>query len=187
MTMYGSPATSQEEAAIPIEIRILTKLEATPNAIRLRIAGLAPDQLERGTSEDLSIAEQIALLALREQVYGSAFVRVASETLPKFVEPEAPPMLLDRDFGRDLATFFDLRRTTLDTLRAMNDAQWNTQITVVQYGDVSVRDLAYRLMQFDEQLLHSLSGQRAHWNRTNGVDELRDYGVAGKLGSNLGQ
>ncbi len=186
MTMYELPAAPTPNDGLTSELRALTALEATPNAIRLRIAGLAPDQIYRGTANDLSIAEQVGLATVREQAYLATLQRIGQETEPALVEPAPSPTLLDRDFSADLALFFDLRRDTLNLLRSFSAKAWQVPVRLGGAA-LPVRDLAVRLAEHDRQMLHSISRQRQHWTKTSGVDELRDYGVAGKLGPNLGQ
>lgn len=186
MTMFAQPMGGGGDATPPDELVALSWLESTPNAIRLRIAGLAPDQLYRGTVDQLSIAEEIALASDREQAYFEAFQRSRAERQPVLVEPQPSPALLDRDFGQDLATFFDRRRHTLDILRAI-DREWENRISLPGGAVATVRDLAIRLARIDKRMLKTISEQKQMFIRTTGVDELRDAGVAGKLGPNLGQ
>ncbi len=174
------------DIAPPNELVALSWLESTCNAIRLRIAGLAPDQLYRGTTERLSIAEEIALARDRERAYLTAFQRAQAESDAHLVEPQPSALLLERDFSDDLAEFFDRRRFTLDLLRTL-DAGWNKTVALPNGGQATMRELAIRLAQLDKRMLRSISEQRTGFLRTTGVDELRDGGVAGKLGPNLGQ
>jgi hypothetical protein len=184
--MFAQPIGVGGDVAPPDELVALSWLESTCNAIRLRIAGLAPDQLYRGTTDQLSIVEEIALVCDRERAYLSAFRHALTESHARLVEPQPGPPLLDREFTDDLAEFFDLRRGTLDVLRTL-DAEWNRTVNLPDGKQVTLRDLAIRLAQLDKRLLRGISEQRRVFLRTTGVDELRDPGVAGKLGPNLGQ
>ena len=186
MTMFALPLGGTGDEPAPDELVALSRLESTGNTIRIRIAGLAPDQLYRGTTDQLSIAEEIALAVDRERAYLQAFRRTIAESDAHLVEPEPGPTLLDRDFSDDLAEFFDLRRETLDLLRTL-DAQWEKTVTLPGGRHATVRDLAIRLAQIDARMLRGISDQRRVFLRTTGVDELRDPGVAGKLGPNIGQ
>lgn len=186
MALFAQAAPGSSDASIPDELIALSRLEATPNAIRLRIAGLAPDQLYRGMTEQLSIAEEIALAVDRERAYLEAFQRAQKESQPRLEEPQPGPQLLDRDFSDDLATFFDLRRNTLDLLRTL-DAGWNQGVLLPGGSRITLRELAIRLAQADVKMLRSLSEQRKVFLRTTGVNDLRDAGVAGKLGANIAQ
>lgn len=186
MTMFGLPTTASGEELAPNELVALSRLEATSNAIRLRIAGLAPDQLYRGTTDQLSIAEEVALAADRERAYLEAFQRAQTERVLHVAEPQPGPALLDRDFSDDLAEFFDLRRQTLDFLRTL-DRGWDKTVTLPNGTRATLRDLAIRLAQWDGRMLRSIAEQRRVFLRTTGVDELRDAGVAGKLGANIAQ
>jgi hypothetical protein len=94
--------------------------------------------------------------------------------------------LLDREFTDDLAEFFDLRRATLDILRTF-DAEWNMTVTLPDGKQATLRELAIQLARRDKLMLRGISEQRRGFLRTTGVDELREGGVAGKLGPNLGQ
>ncbi len=183
MTMFAQPLGGSD-AAPPDELIALSWLESTPNAVRLRIAGLAPDQLYRGTVDRLSIAEEVALATERDRAYLGAFQRAQVENVPDLVEPLPGPALLDRDFGDDLAEFFDLRRMNLDLLRSLNEKGWGRRINVGG-EQVTIRDLAIRLAQLDKRMLRRISEQKRGFIGTSGVDELRDSGVAGKLGENL--
>lgn len=184
--MFSLPLPTSGDAPIPDELIALSKLEATANAIRLRIAGFAPDQLYRGTVDQLSVAEAIGLAVDRERAYLDAFQRAISETAPSLVEPKPGPAFLDRDFGDDLALFFDLRRQTLDLLRMFGD-EWARAVMLPGGTRATVSDLAIRLAAQDAHILKTISQQRRVFLRTTGVDELRDSGVAGKLGENIGQ
>lgn len=187
MTMYTTPTNLTAEDTMPRELRALVVLEATPNGIRLRIASLAPDQLYRGTTEELSIAETIALAVERERVYGPGFAQAQADYTPTLIEPQPTPLFIDRDFHDDLATFFDLRRETLDVLRALPVEQWDTQVSIPEVGNLVLRDLAVRLADHDRQMIESINRQRRYFLRTTGVSELRDSGTAGKLAPNIGQ
>ena len=184
--MFTQPLPTSGEAPIPNELIALSKLEATANAIRLRIAGLAPDQLYRGTGDQLSVAEAISLIVDRERAYLAAFEAAEAGAVPTLHEPQPGPTLLDRDFADDLAAFFNLRRKTLDLLRAL-DRAWDNEIVLPGGTRSTVRKLGIRLAEQDARMLHAISEQRRVFLRTSGVDELRDAGVAGKLGLNIGQ
>ena len=186
-TMFALPMPTSGEAPIPDELVAMSRLEATGNTIRIRIAALAPDQLYRGTVDELSIAEEIALAVDRERAYLDAFRRAQREARPELVEPQPGPLFLDRDFSKDLATFFDLRRETLDLLRIIDDEGWAKRVSLPDGSQATLRDLAIRLAERDGQMLGSINKQRRVFLRTTGVDELRDWGVAGKLGPNIGQ
>jgi hypothetical protein len=187
MTMFTQPLSTSGEEPAPDELVALSRLEHTGNAIRLRIARLAPDQLYRGTVDQLSIAEEIALAVDRERAYLDALHQIMRESQPVLVEPQPGPPLLDRDFGSDLATFFDLRRQTLDVLRTVNDANWAKKIMLPDRTQVPLSSLIIRLAQQDAKMLRSISNQRRVFLQTSGVSDLRDAGVAGKLGVNIGQ
>lgn len=187
MTMFAQSLSTSGDEAAPDELIALARLEATPNAIRLRIAALAPDQLYRGTVDQLSIAEEVALAVDRERAYLDAFRRAQSESHPQLIEPQPGPALLDREFDDDLAAFFDLRRGTLDLLRTINDHGWSQIVNIPGGGPATLRQLAIRLAQRDSAMLGTISDQRRGFLRTTGVNELRDGGVAGKLGPNIGQ
>ena len=187
MTMFDQPTNAPGEEYAPDELIALAHLETTSNGIRLRIAGLAPDQLYRGTTEQLSIAEEIALAVDRERAYLDTFQRAYREANLELVEPQPGPSLLDRDFADDLATFFDLRRQTLDLLRTLLDEDWAKTVTLPGGTRATLRDVAIRLAQLDARMLRAIGEQRKVFLRTTGVDELRDWGVAGKLGANIAQ
>lgn len=184
--MFAIPMPTSTDAPIPNELIALSKLEQTGNAIRLRIAGFAPDQLYRGTGEQLSVAEAVGNAVDRERAYLDAFQRTLAETGHTLIEPKPGPAFLDRDFGDDLALFFDLRRHTLDLLRTLGD-EWEKAVNLPGGAQSTIRDLAIRLATLDAQMLRVISDQRKVFLRTTGVDELRDNGVAGKLGANIGQ
>lgn len=186
MTMFAQSLNSSDTST-PDELIALAQLEGTPNAIRLRIAALAPDQLYRGTVDRLSIAEEVALAVDRERAYLDAFRRAQSEARPQLIEPQPGPGLLDREFDVDLAMFFDLRRATLDLLRAINDHGFAQVVSIPGGSAASLRELTVRLAQRDSAMLRTISDQRRGFLRTTGVNELRDAGVAGKLGPNIGQ
>jgi hypothetical protein len=186
MTMFAQPLGGTGEEPAPDELVALSRLESTCNTIRIRIAGLAPDQLYRGATGQLSIAEELALAVDRERAYLQAFRRTLDESDAHLVEPQPGPPFLDRDFGDDIAEFFDLRRGTLDLLRTL-DAEWDRTVTLPGDKRATLRDLAIRLAQLDARMLRGISEQRRVFLRTTGVDELRDPGVAGKLGPNIGQ
>lgn len=187
MTMFAQPlATSGEEPA-PDELIALARLESTCNTIRLRISRLAPDQLYRGTTEELSIAEELALAVDRERAYLGAFRRALSNSGPELIEPQPGAPLLDRKFTEDLATFFDIRRETLNLLRTIDEDGWQREVALPGSGKASLRELAIRLAQRDARMLRSIVEQRRVFLRTTGIDDLRDRGMAGKLGGNIGQ
>ena len=177
----------QTEAGIDDELFALTKLEATSNAIRLRIAGLAPDQLYTGTGGEPTIAELIAAAVDREQAYGAMFRHGKSETNPRLEEPSPGRSSMDRDLAQDLAAFFDLRRVTLDLLRSLDDRAWQRGITLPNGESITLERAAMRLQQHDERMLKTISDQKRRLLRSTGVNALRDMGVAGKLGENLAQ
>jgi len=183
--MYDHPYHT--EAGIDDELFALSKLEATSNAIRLRIAGLAPDQLYNGRDGEPTIAELIAAAVDRERVYCTMFQRGKSETNPRLEEPAPGRSGLDRDFARDLAAFFDLRRMTLDLLRSLSDRDWERKITLPNGETITLEQAAMRLQHHDARMLKTISDQKRRLLRSSGVDELRDMGVAGKLGENLAQ
>ncbi len=187
MTMFAQPLNTSGEESAPDELIALARLESATNAVRLRIAGLAPDQLYRGTTEQLSIAEEIALAVDRERPYLEAFRRAQTEAHPELVEPQPGPMLLDRDFNDDLANWFDLRRGTLDLLRSIDGDGWAKTVTLPGGTRATLRDLAIRLAQLDARMLRSINELRKVFLRSTGVDELRDSGLAGKLGPSIGQ
>lgn len=185
MTMFAQPMGS--DGGINDELLALSKLEATSNAIRLRIAGLAPDQLYNGAPNELPIAELIANAVEREKAYLAGFQRVKAETAPHLAEPQPGLAYMDRDFADDLALFFDLRRLTLDQLRSYSDADWARTVVLPDGATITAEALALRLQRHDAQLLAAISKQKRAFMKTTGVDELRDMGVAGKLGQNLAQ
>ncbi len=185
MTMWGQ--TIGPDGGVEDELLALAKLEATGNAIRLRIASLAPDQLYRGSREELTIAELIADAVDRERAYQAAFRRALEETNPRVEEPRRGLAYMDRDFGKDLAEFFDLRRGTLDLLRAYSDETWERTVMLPDGSVITLEDLAIRLQRHDAQMLKAISKQKHVFKRTTGINQLKDMGVAGKLGENLGQ
>ncbi len=187
MTMFAQPLNTSGEEPAPDELIALARLESATNAVRLRIAGLAPDQLYRGTTEQLSIAEELGLARDRERAYLEAFRRAQAEAHAELIEPEPGPLLLDRTFGDDLASWFDLRRHMLDLLRTINEEGWTKTVTLPGGTRASIRDLAIRLAQLDAKMLRSIGELRTVFLRTTGIDELRDSGTAGKLGPNIGQ
>ena len=187
MTLFAQPLRTSSEEPAPDELIALARLESTANAVRLRIAALAPDQLYRGTVDELSIAEEVGLAVDRERAYLDAFRRAETEARPQLIEPQPGPALLDREFDDDLAMFFDLRRATLDLLRTINDDGWSQVVSIPGGGSATLRDLAIRLAQRDGAMLRTIRNQRRGFLRTTGVNELRDAGVAGKLGPNIGQ
>lgn len=182
-TMFAQPM----EGGVDNELLALAKLEATSNAIRLRIAGLAPDQLYRGTRDEPSIAELIAKAVERERAYVDAFRRGHAEANPRLVEPRPGLSAMDRDFAEDLALFFDLRRETLNLLRSFSDTDFDRPVTPPDGQQATLGDLALRLQRHDARMLRLISARKRAFSRTTGVDELRDMGVAGKLGENVGQ
>jgi|GEM_PF-6595203 len=185
MTMFAQPMRSS--GSVDEELLALAKLEATSNAIRLRIAGLAPDQLYRGTGDELTISELMANAVERERAYLDAFRRVQSQTNPRLVEPQPGLSFMDRDFADDIAMFFDLRRMTLDILRSYNDHDWTKHVTLPNGSTITLEELAVRLQHHDALMLSNISAHRARSLKLSGVDELRDMGVAGKLGQNIAQ
>ncbi len=187
MTIFSPPTDQGGNDTIPAELIALAHLEGTCNGIRLRIAGLSPDQIYRGTSTDVSIAELLALAVEREKVYLQAFKQVQAGEKPDLVEPEPTGLLLDRVFNDDLSSFFDVRRASLDVLRTVSAEHWENRVTVRGKGEMTLRDLAMRLEQHDAQMINTISTQRRGWLKTSGVDELRDSGVAGKLSPNIAQ
>jgi hypothetical protein len=185
MTMFAQPMRSA--GSVDEELLALAKLEATPNAIRLRIARLAPDQLYRGAVHEPSIAELISSAVDRERAYLDGFRRAMTETNPRLEEPRPGLAFMDRRFGEDLALFFDLRRETLDLLRTLSDEDWERTVRLPDGKDVTLETLAVRLQHHDAHMLEGISRQRHGFLKTTGVSDLRDMGVAGKLGDNLGQ
>ncbi len=184
--MFTQPLPTSGEAPSSDELIALAKLEATANAIRLRIAGFAPDQLYRGTTDQLSVAEAVSLMVARERAYLAAFQAAQSGSVPTLTEPDASPLFLDTDFADDLAAFFNLRRNTLDLLR-MFGAAWDNEVVLPGGSRSSIRKLAIRLAGQDARMLQTITEQRRVFLRASGVDELRDSGVAGKLGLNIAQ
>ncbi|MDP9313147.1 MAG: DinB family protein [Chloroflexota bacterium] len=185
MTMFAMPMGP--DGGVDDELLALAKLEATSNAIRLRIAGMTPDQLYRGSLDELTIAELIADAVDREKAYLDGFRRVRSETNPRLNEPRPGLAFMDRGFAEDLALFFDLRRETLDLLRSFNDDDWERKVTLPNGSIVSVEELALRLQRYDAHMLKAISAQKQKFKQTTGINQLRDAGVAGKLGENIGQ
>jgi hypothetical protein len=94
---------------------------------------------------------------------------------------------MDRDFAEDLATFFDLRRMTLDNLRTYSVAQWERTVTLPNGNLLKLEELVIRLQRHDSQMLQAISKQKHKYKQTTGVNQLRDAGMAGKLGENIGQ
>lgn len=182
--MFAQPTFAD---TIPDEVLMISKLEATSNAIRLRIAGLAPDQLYRGTRQEPSIAELIAAAVDREQAYLEAFQRGLSEDQPRLGEPTPGPSFLDRDFAEDLARFFDLRRQTLDLVRNFSEEAFARRVTLPDGEQLTLHDLALRLQRHDAQLLRQISARKRALKAASGINELLDMGVAGKLGENIAQ
>jgi hypothetical protein len=185
MTMFAQPMSS--DGGVDDELLALAKLEATANAIRLRIAGMAPDQLYHGSGTDLTIAELIANAVEREKAYQGGFRRALGETAPRLDEPQPGLGYLDRDFADDLALFFDLRRVTLDILRSYSDRDWERTVTLPNGDIITTEQLAIRLQRYDAAMLREISERKHEFKKTNGVNQMRDMGVAGKLGQNLGQ
>ncbi|HEX6288670.1 MAG TPA: DinB family protein [Herpetosiphonaceae bacterium] len=185
MTMFAQPMRSEQ--SVDDELLALAKLEATCNAIRLRISRLAPDQLYRGWPDEPSIAELISAAVDRERAYLSGFRRATTETQPRLEEPRPGLASMDRDFGDDLAIFFDVRRETLDLLRSISEETWQRTVLLPDGGEVTLETLAVRLQHHDAHMLESISRQRHRFLKSTGVDDLRDMGVAGKLGENLAQ
>jgi hypothetical protein len=185
MTMFAQPMRS--ERGVDDELLALAKLEATCNAIRLRIARLAPDQLYRGSTSEPSIAELVSAAVDRERAYLNGFRRSGQESKPRLEEPRPGLAFMDRDFAADLAMFFDLRRETLDLLRILSDDDWKRVVELPDGSEVTLETLAIRLQHHDAHMLDGISRQRHAFLKTTGVNDLRDMGVAGKLGDNLGQ
>ncbi len=185
MTMFVEPPRVGD--ALEGVVVTLAKLEATSNAIRLRIAGLAPDQLYRTVTDDPPIAELISQAVEREQAYLSTFERTLVQTNPRIEEPHPSFSYLDRDFSDDLALFFDLRRKTLDILHTLGEHDWERTATLPDGISVTMRDLAIWLQRHDARLLRAISEQRRAMIQRTGVNDLRDMGVAGKLGPNIAQ
>lgn len=185
MTMFAQPLGS--DGGVEDELLALAKLEATGNAIRLRIAGFAPDQLYRGSQDEPTIAELIADAVDRERAYLAAFQRALAETNPRLEEPRRGLAFMDRDFATDLAQFFDLRRETLSLLRSYSDESWERMVTLPNGSLITLEELAIRLQRHDAHMLQAISKQKQIFKQTTGVNQLRDYGVAGKLGENIGQ
>lgn len=185
MTMFAMP--TGPDGGINDELLALSKLEATSNAIRLRIAGLAPDQLYRGSARELTIAELIAQAVDRERAYLDGFQRARSEREPRLEEPRPGLAVMDRDFSDDLATFFDLRRMTLDVIRMLGERDWERIVVLPDGSRITLEELALRLQRHDARMLQAISHLKHKYLKVSGVDELRDMGVAGKLGENLGQ
>lgn len=183
MTIFAQPMID----GVDDELLALSKLEATSNAIRLRIAAMAPDQLYRGSRDKPTIAEMIAGAVDREKAYLAGFTRARQETTPRLEDPQPGLSVMDRDFADDLAAFFDLRRMTLDVLRSLNDREWERMVLLPDGTTLTLEKLAIRLQRYDAQMLRTISDLKHTFLRNNGVDELRDMGVAGKLGQNIGQ
>lgn len=183
--MFAQPMRSEQ--SVDNELLALAKLEATCNAIRLRIARLAPDQLYRGVTSEPSIAELISSAVDRERAYLNGFRRAMHQTRPSLEEPRPGLAFMDRDFADDLAIFFDLRRETLDLLRTFSDSDWERLAVLPDGSEISLEMLAVRLQHHDAQMLAGISRQRHVFLKSTGVNDLRDMGVAGKLGENLGQ
>lgn len=185
MTMFAMPAGP--DGGINDELLALAKLEATSNAIRLRIAALAPDQLYRGSGDQLTITELIANSKDREEAYLNGFRRALVEREAQLEEPRPGLSFMDRDFADDIALFFDLRRMTLDTLRMFSEAEWQRTLKLPDGKLITLEELALRLQRHDAHMLQAISKQRHVLLKLSGIDELRDRGMAGKLGQNLGQ
>lgn len=185
MSLFALPL--DQDAGVADELVALSKLEATSNAIRLRIAGLAPDQLYRGSIEEPPIAELIANAVDRERAYQIAFERARAETDPHIENLPRAAAFMDRDFAEDLALFFDLRRRTLDTLRALSDREWDRKVTLPGGETVTLEQLGIRLQRNDAAMLRAISTMKRKYRPSSGVNALRDMGVAGKLGQNLAQ
>ncbi|HEY0735546.1 MAG TPA: DinB family protein [Herpetosiphonaceae bacterium] len=183
--MFAQPMRSEQ--SVDDELLALAKLEATCNAIRLRIARLAPDQLYRGSGAEPSIAELVSSAVDRERAYLQGFRRAMHETRPSLEEPRPGLAFMDRDFADDLALFFDLRRETLDLMRTLSESDWERLVVLPDGKEVKLETLAVRLQHHDAQMLAGISRQRHVFLKSTGVNDLRDMGVAGKLGDNLGQ
>lgn len=184
-SIYNQPPEAIEELSDALVV--LAKLEATSNAIRLRISQLAPDQLYRSVTDDPPIAGLISQAVDRERAYLSAFEAIISHTNPRLAEPESGLIYLDRDLHEDLATFFDLRRRTLNILQTCSDEQWQRTATLPNGSTATLIDLATRLQRYDAYMLNAISKQRRAMIRNTGVNDLRDMGVAGKLSPNIAQ
>jgi hypothetical protein len=169
------------------ELFALAKIESFSNNLRLRIAGLAPDQFFRSLTDDLPLADLLALAVDRERAFGVAFRHGIAEHSPRLDEPPVARSLLDHEIAEDLAQLYDLRRATLDMLRSMSEAQWQRQVTLPEGTTITLEDLALRLQWYDAHLLRAASQQRRAFIKETGVSDLRDTGVAGKLGANIGQ
>lgn len=185
MTMFAMPVGP--DGGVEDELVALSKMEATCNAIRLRIAGLAPDQLYRGSTDEVTIAEAIANAVDRERAYLDGFQRAQTATAPRLEEPQPGLSVMDRDFADDIASFFDLRRMTLDLLRTLSEEDWQRTVTLPDGHQITLETLALRLQHHDAQMLKAISRQKHKFLKVSGVDELRDMGVAGKLGQNIAQ
>jgi hypothetical protein len=169
------------------ELFALTNLEKTSNGIRIRIAALAPDQFYRTVTNDPPIADLVAQAVDRERAFLLVFRRGLAERNPRIQELQPGLSLLDHHLGEDLATFYDLRRMTLDLLRNMSEADWQRTVTLPEGSTITLEDLGLRLQWYDAQMLRAISNQRHALIHETGVSELRDMGVAGKLGSNIAQ
>lgn len=169
------------------ELFALTKLETTSNGIRMRISGLAPDQFYRSVTDDLPIADLIGEAAERERAFLMAFHAGLTQDNPRVEEPQSTILFLDRHLQEDLATFYDLRRMTLDLLRELSEEAWQRTVTLPDGSTVTLEDLALRLQWYDAQMLRAISKQRHALLKETGVSDLRDMGVAGKLGANIAQ
>lgn len=185
MSIFAVPVTGGP--GIDDELFALANLEKANNGLRLRIAGLAPDQFYGSATNDLPIADLIALTVDRERAFLAAFQHGLNERTPQIDEPHSALSVLDHELVDDLAAWYDLRRMTLELLRNMSEAQWHRTVRLPEGTTISLEDLALRLQWYDAHLLHSVSAQRRMFIKETGVNDLRDTGVAGKLGSNLGQ
>jgi hypothetical protein len=183
--MFAQPMRSEQ--SVDEELLALAKLEATCNAIRLRIARLAPDQLYRGSGAEPSIAELVSAAVERERAYLNGFRRAMHETRPSLEEPRPGLAFMDRDFADDLALFFDLRQETLDLVRTFSDSDWQRLVVLPDGGEITLETLVVRLQHHDAQMLAGISRRRYVFLKSTGVNDLRDMGVAGKLGENLAQ
>lgn len=186
MTIFTHPLSSSGDEFVPDELAALARLETTPNAIRLRIAGLAPDQIYRGTPNQHSIAEEVAFAVDRDHAYLDAFQRTQTSGQLQLTEPDPGPTVMDRNFSTDLATFINTRRMILSLTRSFG-SEWDTVIKLPDGKTTTFRELAVHLAQYDQHMLEDISKLRGIFQRTSGVNALRDGGVAGKLGANLAQ
>lgn len=185
MSMFAVPLKGGP--GIDDELLAMSKLESTTFSLRLRLSGLAPDQFYRSVTGDPPIAELIAETVAFERLFLSAFHRAIQEDNPRIDLPADEPSFLDRHLAEDLATFYDLRRLTLDLLRNLPEDRWQRTMTLPDGSTITIEDLALRLQWHDAQMLRAVSKQRHALSQETGVSDLRDMGVAGKLGANIAQ